>query len=283
MCGTPLVLGLTGKLSVPRKCLQTCGSPRRLAGRPSVTLALALLAVWPAGTARAAASTTAPSAAQRDAAARFAGARAGAVSYAVIDGAGRLHSRGGTRAYATASLGKTLLLAAALRRHPHGPLPPALTQQLDPMIRTSDNDAAHVVLRALGGDADLRAAADAAGMRHTTFDGTWSNITVTAPDVARLFHRLDRVVPHRHRAYAHRLLGTVTPRQRWGIPHALAPKGWRVEFKGGWRGTLVTQGAVARRPGRRVALAILTDGGRSHEYGRATLEGVARRLLTTSR
>ena len=37
----------------------------------------------------------------------------------------------------------------------------------------------------------------------------------------------------RHRAYAMRLLASITPSQRWGIGE-VAPKGWKLYFKGGW-------------------------------------------------
>ena len=38
--------------------------------------------------------------------------------------------------------------------------------------------------------------------------------------------------------------------------------------------------ALVERDGQRIAIAVLTDGNPTHEYGRGTIEGVARRLLT---
>jgi D-alanyl-D-alanine dipeptidase len=62
-----------------------------------------------------------------------------------------------------------------------------------------------------------------------------------------------------------------------------APRGWSTFFKGGWRGTehgrLLHEAALLERGGRRISLAVLTDGNPSHAYGTATLRGVARRIL----
>jgi hypothetical protein len=139
------------------------------------------------------------------------------------------------------------------------------------------------VYRRLGGDRALLDVARAARLRRLGVDGTWSNVQVTAADVARFFLAADRLVPRRHRAYARRLLEDVHPRQRWGIPAGLRGQGWRVRFKGGWRRKLVHQGALVERDGHRIALAVLTDGNPTHVYGRNTLRGVARRLLTPPR
>jgi hypothetical protein len=58
---------------------------------------------------------------------------------------------------------------------------------------------------------------------------------------------------------------------------------WTVLFKGGWRPlsglNVVNQSALLEHDGRRVAVAVLSDGNRSHAYGTETVRGVARRLL----
>jgi hypothetical protein len=232
-----------------------------------------------AGAAPAAAPVAVPDRADVRAARAYVGTRAGAVSWAVIDTRGRMHrGAGATRRFASASVSKSMLLVAALRTLRGRPVPPGLHRWLRPMIRESGNRSAGVVHRRVG-DAGLRDVARAARLRSLRLNGTWSEVAVTAPDVARFFLRADRLVPPRHRPYARDLLEHIVPRQSWGVPRVARPRGWRVLFKGGWRRKLVHQGALAERDGRRVALAVLTDANPSQAYGRATVEGIARRLL----
>ena len=70
--------------------------------------------------------------------------------------------------------------------------------------------------------------------------------------------------------------------QRWGVADVV-PKGWDVHFKGGWYpaadGWRVNQAATLRRHDRAFAVAVLSSGNPSFEYGRASIEGVARRLM----
>jgi len=211
---------------------------------------------------------------------RWAEQREGRVSFAVVDSRGRLHASHGTRPYPAASTTKAMLLVAYLRRTGSAPVPPPVRPILARMIRRSGNRAASAV-HAIVGDAGLASVAAAARMRRFAPDGTWSNVLVTAADQARLFARIDRLVPRRHRPYARRLLETIVPRQSWGVPKALRRDGFRVLFKGGWRRRLVHQAALIERDGGRIALAVLTDGNPTHVYGRGTIEGIARRLLAT--
>jgi hypothetical protein len=149
------------------------------------------------------------------------------------------------------------------------------------MIRRSDNAAAGRVL-ALVGPARLRDLAKRAGMqRFTPVTGIWGLSRIDAADQARYFLRIDALVAGRHRAYAMRLLRTITPAQRWGIAR-VRPAGWRLYFKGGWgsgTGWVDHQVALLTRGDERVAVAVLTHLDGSHAYGKETLRGIAARLL----
>ena len=212
-------------------------------------------------------------------ASRWAARRRGRVSWSVLDSDRVFHGQHGARPHFSASTSKAMLLVAALRRTGRRQVPRALARRLDPMIRRSDNRAADAV-RAIVGDAGLADVARAAGMQHFRTDGTWSNVRITSADQVRLFIRVDRLVPPRHRAYARSLLEGIVPNQSWGIPAAVRPSGWTVLFKGGWREKLVNQAALLERDGVRIAIAVLTDANPSQAYGRATVEGIARRLVT---
>ena len=105
---------------------------------------------------------------------------------------------------------------------------------------------------------------------------------ITAADQVRFFIRVDRLVPALHRAYAMRLLASVVPSQRWGVA-LVRPRGWKLYFKGGWTedpSWIDHQVALLRRGRQAVSIAILTEDSGSHEYGRATLRGIALRLVS---
>ena len=151
---------------------------------------------------------------------------------------------------------------------------------LVPMIRWSSNAAATRV-RDFVGNAALEHLARRARMPRFRAMPTWGGSVITAGDQARFFLRIDRLTVERHRAYALKLLNTIVDSQRWGIARA-RPRAWALYFKGGWgsgTGAVDHQVALLRRGNRRISVAILTTGNPSHAYGKATLRGVARRLL----
>ena len=172
-----------------------------------------------------------------------------------------------------------MLLVAALRHAADRPLTADETRRLTPMITASDNDAAREVYDRYGDDA-YTTVGRAAGMRHLTPVGAPFEVRITAADQARLFLRIDRLVPKRHRTYARALLGGIVKPQRWGIAPVAERRGFHVFFKGGWRKGITHQAALLERDGRRVALAVLTSDGPSVDYGSATLAGVAARVLS---
>jgi Beta-lactamase enzyme family len=213
------------------------------------------------------------------------------VSFAVVDRSLGLRGYDYDRQFSSASVSKALLLAAELRRLDREGLPLSSETKalLEPMITYSDNRAADVLYDQVG-DEGLEEVAERAGM--TGFEptpGFWGGDWITAADMARFFYRLDANLPGPHRAYAKRLLARIAPVERWGIPQAIG-HGWSVWFKGGWRpsggehnsGPVSHQAALLEhRRGERVALAVLTDEAPWGGGGFETIEGVARRLLSS--
>ena len=151
---------------------------------------------------------------------------------------------------------------------------------LAPMITVSDSNAAGTV-RAIVGNAGLRALAARVGMERFATDPIWGKSHITAADQTRFFYRIDRFIPRRHRAYAMHLLASITASQRWGIGRIALPH-WHVYFKGGWgsgTGRIDHQVALLTRGCARASLAVLTMDDGSHRYGQATLRGIFTRLL----
>ncbi len=225
---------------------------------------------------------TVPSAQAVSRARRYLERRKGIKSFAVIDTDGRLRGAHLRRPYVSASVVKAMLLVGYLRNASARGLGEAERGLLGPMIRRSGNDEATAVYGVLG-DRGLRAVARAARMRDFSVYGGWATSQVTAADQARLFERLNRLIPERHRDYGRELLSSVVAEQSWGIPAAARPR-WRVYFKGGWRrterGRLVHQAGRLEDEGRVLSIAVLTDGDPSHGYGTRTIRGVTRELLS---
>lgn len=212
---------------------------------------------------------------------RYLRGRRGVTSFAVVDSAGRERGHNASVPFASASVVKAMLLVGHLRSARDRALSAGERSVLGPMIRWSDNRAATRIFasqRAPG----LRRVARAAGMRRFSVGPTWTSAVITARDQARLFARLDRLLPARHRDYGRGLLSSVVASQAWGIPAGAPPK-WRAYFKGGWRptvrGRLVHQVARLEGEERTVVIAVLSDGNPSHGYGTTTVRQVARRLL----
>jgi D-alanyl-D-alanine dipeptidase len=202
-------------------------------------------------------------------------------SFALIDTRGRVYGWSPRRRYVSASVVKAMLLVAYLRRL-GGPPTQADRDVLGPMIRWSDNDAADTIYGRVG-DGGILDVARRARMRDLTVAGHWGGVYFSAADQARFFRRFVRLVPRDAREYARGLLSSIVPSQRWGFSGIAARAGWKTFFKGGWRrtdaGQLVHEAALFERDGRRFSLAVLTDGNPSHDYGTATLRGVAKRLF----
>lgn len=241
----------------------------------AAAIAAALLA-GPAGGAAAAAWTPDVAAARA-----YVAQRPGVVSFSV-HARGRAWGHRPDRVVRSASLVKTMLLLAYLRREDVRRRPLGAEQRalLEPMVRRSDNDTADRAHRTVGNGA-LARVARAAGMRRFAPAPRWGGSRTTARDQAVLFARVDALLPPRHRDYGMALLGGVVPSQRWGVAR-VAPAGWELYFKGGWGsgpGAVTHQAALLVRGNRRVALAVTTTDNPSHKEGERTLRGVAARLL----
>ena len=183
------------------------------------------------------------------------------------------------RRFPSASVVKAMLALAVVRDARHRRLTASERALLRPMITVSDNNAASTVYRRVGG-AGLRSVARAAHMTRFADVSNWADAQITAGDQARLFLRIDRLAPRRHRAYLRHLLGSIVSSQRWGIAPVAEERGFAIMFKGGWRTAIAHQVALLQRDGTRISLAVLTSGSPSDAYGRETEAGIAGRVLS---
>jgi hypothetical protein len=210
--------------------------------------------------------------------------RSGVVSFAAIGPGENEVGFEPDRQFFSASVSKAMLLVAELRRlrREDAPLDSQTQRLLEQMITLSDNDAADVIYERVG-DPGLNEVAALSGM--TNFGGNvghWSNVQLTAGDLARFMSRLDQLLHVPHGDEGSEMLASVISSQRWGIPEA-APGNVRVRLKGGWRpaddGQLVHQMARVDMRGESYSIAILTDGNPSQAYGEETIRLIAAELL----
>jgi len=183
----------------------------------------------------------------------------------------------------SASVVKAMLMVAYLdQRSVAGrPLNGYDRSLLVPMITRSDDNAATAVLAIVGTSGLSRLAARVGMTRFRPVDQPWGTTQITARDQTRFFLHLDSYLPPRHRTYAKHLLASIVPSQRWGVGE-VAPRGWKLYFKGGWgsgTGLLDHQVVLLQRGCARASLAVLTMYEGSHGYGKATLRGIFARLL----
>lgn len=208
---------------------------------------------------------------------RFARRRGGTIGFAVAVPGERIRGVNVNHRFYSASVVKAMLALAVVRAARDRALTAGERALLRPMITVSDNAAASTVYARVGRDALLRIAR-AAGMTRFDVGFNWADALLTARDQARLFLRIDRLAPRRHRSYLRELLGSIVSWQRWGIAPVAEERGFHIMFKGGWRIGIFHQVALLERDGRRIALAVLTSG-TDHGYGRETQAGIAARVL----
>jgi hypothetical protein len=203
--------------------------------------------------------------------------RDGTVAFAVARPGGKIRGVNVDHHFFSASVVKAMLALEVLREARNRPLTSTERALLHPMITVSDNDAASAVYRRVGAAGLYRVAA-AAHMTRFRDVGNWADSHITAADQVRLFLRIDKLAPKRHRKYLRGLLGSIVSWQRWGIAPVAESRDFRIMFKGGWRDGISHQVALLERDGRRIALAVLTRGA-PEPYGRLTEAGVASRIL----
>jgi len=212
----------------------------------------------------------------------YAGSRAGSVAFAVRTEGG-VEGLEPDRSFPSASVVKAMLLLAYLRQPSvrARPLRRDERDRLTPMVRWSSNADASAISAALRFGALNRLGRRAGMTSFVEAAVCWGCSRVTARDQTRFFLAIDRLLPKRHRAYALGLLERIVPRQRWGVGR-VAPRGWRLYFKGGWgsgSGLVDHQVALLTCGRERVSVAVLTSGSPGHAYATETLRGVFLRLL----
>lgn len=215
---------------------------------------------------------------------KFALARKGIVSFTIVDTQNQRYSFYGERQFVSASVVKAMLLACFLNNKAthHQTLTQFERAELKTMITLSDNDAADWVYQQVG-NTRLDNLAKRLGMKHFSVFRWWTYAQLTTNDQALLMGQLKRAIYPPYYYYARLLLSSIVSWESWGIPEVARPLGWKVFFKGGWRGTsrgrLVHQVARLEKNGQVIVICIFTDGNPSTAYGEATIAGVTKRLL----
>jgi hypothetical protein len=218
-------------------------------------------------------------------AAAYLSSRIGRTAFAVVDSEGRISGAHIHWTFPTASVVKAMLLVGYLRRLDamgEHRIDAGSNSFLYPMIHISDNDAASRTYSIVG-DSGLYSVAKAAGMTDFSVSAGWLSAHLSPADQARFFFEMDSLIPRGFVGYARFLLSTIEPSQSWGIPVVARPLGYQTFFKDGSLptplGQLVHQVDRIEGRGRTFAVAVMTDGDPSMQYGIDTIQGVAATLL----
>jgi len=201
------------------------------------------------------------------------------VAVAVVDSRGDVTGLHAHTTFESASLVKAMLLVAYLRARPASN--PSLDAAATTMIEKSDNASAYTIYGVVGASG-LKKIAALSRMEDFESGARWIDCRVSAADQARFFFDLERYVPAARRTFARELLAGITAMQRWGIPAAAGPAGWKTFFKGGWLdmdNRLMLQAAWLEKGRKRWALAVMTDHNPDRAYGWDTQKGVTGLLL----
>jgi len=193
----------------------------------------------------------------------------------------------GTGSFDTASIVKADILAVLLLQlQQAGTSIGAADRQLAArMIKDSDNAAASALWDAVGGGPGLEAGNAVLGLTQTVPGpgGYWGLTTTTVTDQLRLLADLTSArspLSAAARGYELSLMRDVKAGQNWGVTRA-ASTGTRPAVKNGWlpagpRGLWVINSiGVISHAGQHLAIAVLSDGNRSHSAGISLVQAAA--------
>jgi putative intracellular protease/amidase len=205
-------------------------------------------------------------------------------------------SYGPDATFDTASIIKVGILAALLlQAQDEGrELRAAERRNAEEMIRASDNDAANVLWRAIGGADGLDAANERLGLSstHGGPGGMWGLTQTTATDQVKLlravFSRGAVASPEglnqESRAYIRLLMGSIAEDQDWGVSAAVC-HGSTWSLKNGWlrRNTtglwVINSVGQVTVHGHRYLVSVLSDGNASMTGGISLVERAARAAI----
>ncbi|GKQ34823.1 serine hydrolase [Streptomyces sp. A012304] len=213
------------------------------------------------------------------------------VSVAVLD-IGSGESAGyGSGVFDTASIVKVDILAALLlQAQDEGRRLTAREEAYAAvMIRSSDNDAATALWKAIGGADGLDAANARFGLTDTVGGdgGLWGLTRTTAADQLTLLRQVfgdDSQLDEASRTYVQGLMGEIAAGQRWGVSAAADGTAWAL--KNGWlpRGTtgLWDVNSIGRVTvgGRVLLVAVVSDGNAALAAGIALVEAAAKAAVS---
>jgi len=192
---------------------------------------------------------------------------------------------GEERSFLLASVAKVDILLALLLRtqHEHRQLDAHERALAERMIRNSDNECAHDLYVAIGGQAGLTRTLHRLGVRNT-YPGAgrfWGSTRSTPSDQVKVLGVLtdpDGPVSAANRRYALGLMSSVAPDQAWGV----SAGGGKVALKNGWlpaeaHGGLWTINSVGRLlvADHELLIAVLSERSPDMPTGIATVERVA--------
>jgi beta-lactamase class A len=219
--------------------------------------------------------------------------RTGNVTAAVYDYAtGQLSTYRSGLALQTASVIKLQILETLLNRVQTQGRGLTATEQrrAAAMMDASDNDSATDLWDEVGGAAGLNAFGAQVGLTGTAPNaaGYWGLSTTTATDQITLLRNLtdpSTALAPANQAYALGLMAQVEGSQTWGVSSGVAP-GTTVALKDGWLpesdGWYVNSVGVLTGAGHHYAVAVLSTGGATQDYGEDTIETLSGLVWTAA-